>query len=273
MVEVREILRELGRLRWRVSRPVEGVLIGAYRSMWRGEGIEFADTRPYEPGEPWRRIHWAISARRGQPYVWLGAEERQLTCCIAMDLSASMKVYPEKLRQAAIAGGIMALTAIKAGDRVEWLGFTRKVVFSAPPRRNESFVWGAFQELLHCQPSEPHTLLGPLLNFYAHLHRRRGLLVLLTDGFWQDGEEALRFLRATAQKHLVLTLYIRHPRETMHIPFGRLPYREVETGFSGVAGGNLKPPAFPQASLRQALLPTDANAWEVLARVLGMAPL
>jgi len=273
VVEVREILREAGRLRWRIGRPIEGILIGAYRSVWRGEGIEFADARPYEPGEPWRRIHWALSARRGQPYVWLGTEERQLTCCIALDLSASMRVYPEKFRQAAIAGAIIALTAMKAGDRVEWLGFTSKVVFSAPPRRGESFVWGAFQELLRGQPSEGRTRLGPLLEFYAHLHRRRGLLVLLTDGFWQDGPEALRSLRATAQKHLVLTLYVRHPREAMRIPFGRLPYREVETGFSGVAGGSLEPPAFPQASLRQALLPTNANTWEVLARVLSMAPL
>ncbi len=272
-MEVREILREVGRLRWRVGRPIEGILIGAYRSAWRGEGIEFVDARPYEPGEPWRRIHWALSARRGQPYVWLGTEERQLTCSIALDLSASMKVYPEKFRQAAIAGAIIALTAIKAGDRVEWLGFTSEVVFSAPPRRGESFVWGAFEGLLRSQPPQTRTHLGPLLDFYAHLHRRRGLLVLLTDGFWQDGQKALRSLQATAQKHLVLTLYVRHPRETIQIPFGRLPYREIETGVSGVAGGSLEPPNFPQASLRQALLPTNANAWEVLARVFGMAPL
>ncbi len=272
-MEVREILQAVGRLRWRVGRPVEGLLIGAYRSVWRGEGIEFADARPYEPGEPWRRIHWALSARRGYPYVWLGTEERQLTCSIALDLSASMWIYPEKLYQAAIAAAIIALTASKVGDRVEWIGFTHKVVFSAPPRRGESFVWGAFQELLHCRPVEARTRLRPVLDFYNHLHRRRGLLVLLTDGFWQDGEEAFRFLRGTAQKHFILVIYIRHPRETMRIPFGRLPYREVETGFLGVAGGDLRPSSFPQASLRQALLQTNENAWEALTRVFGMAPL
>ncbi len=273
MVEVKELLREVGRLQWRLGRPVEGLLIGGYRSVVRGEGIEFADARPYVPGEPWRRIHWALSARRGEPYVWLGMEERQLTCSIALDLSASMTTYSEKLRQAAIAGTMIALTALKAGDKVQWLAFTDKVVFSVPPRRHEPFVWGALEKLLHQRPATMHTRLRPLLHYYMQLRRRSGLLVLLTDGFWQDGPEALHILRAVAQKHFILVLYVRHPREMMHLPFGRLPYREVETGRVGVAGGTLEPPTFPQASLRQALLPTHAPAWQVLMRTLGSAPL
>ncbi len=272
-MEVHEVLRAVGRLRWRLGRPVEGLLIGAYRSVLKGEGIEFADARPYEPGEPWRRIHWALSARRGQPYLWLGTEERQLICTLALDLSASMRTYPEKLRQAAIAGAMLALTALKAGDKVQWIGFTDQVVFFSPPRRNESFVWGAFQELLRFQPPQQRTQLKPLLELYMQTHHRRGLLVLLTDGFWQDGPEAYQLLPALAQKHFVLIFYIRHPREAMTIPFGRLPYVEVETGELGVAKGSLVPPTCPQPSLRQTLLYTYDNPWQTLVRILGGPPL
>jgi len=97
--------------------------------------------------------------------------------------------------------------------------------------------------------------------------------VLLTDGFWQDGGEAASLLRAVAQRHFVLLVYIRHPREAMTIPFGRLPYREVETGTPGVAGKTLRPVSFPQPSLRQALIRTQDNPWEVLVRALGGGPL
>jgi len=273
VVDVREVLQAVGRLRWRLGRPVEGLLIGVYRSTLRGEGVEFADARPYQSGEPWRRIHWALSARRGEPYLWLATEERQITCTIALDLSDSMRVYPEKFRQAAIAGAMIALTALKVGDKVQWLGFTNSVVFFSPPRRSESFVWGAFQELLSFQPTERLTRLQPLLDFYGQAQVRRGLLVLLTDGFWQDGGEAASLLRAVAQRHFVLLVYIRHPREAMTIPFGRLPYREVETGTPGVAGKTLRPVSFPQPSLRQALIRTQDNPWEVLVRALGGGPL
>jgi len=273
VVEVREILQAVGRLRWRLGKPVEGLLIGAYRSTLRGEGIEFKDARPYQPGEPWRRIHWALSARRGEPYLWLATEERQLTCTIALDLSDSMRVYPEKFRQAAITGATIALTALKVGDKVQWLGFTDSVAFFSPPRRSESFTWGAFQELLNFQPTERRTRLKPLLEFYGQTPNRRGLLVLLTDGFWQDGVEVASLLRAVARKHFVLLLYIRHPREAMAIPFGRLPYREVETGMPGIAAKLLRPISFPQPSLRQALIQTQDNPWAVLVRVLGSAPL
>jgi len=273
VVDVREVLQAVGRLRWRLGRPVEGLLIGAYRSTLRGEGVEFADARPYQPGEPWRRIHWALSARRGEPYLWLATEERQITCTIALDLSESMRVYPEKSLQAAITGAMIALTALKVGDKVQWLGFTDSVAFFSPPRRSESFIWGAFQEILNFEPTKRRTRLKPLLDFYGQTLSRRGLLVLLTDGFWQDGVEAASLLRAVAQRHFVLLLYIRHPREAMVIPFGRLPYREVETGRPGVAGETLRPIGFPQPPLRQALIQTQDNPWEVLVRVLGGAPL
>ncbi len=35
----------------------------------RGEGIEFADLRPFEPGDRVRRINWRATARRGEPWV------------------------------------------------------------------------------------------------------------------------------------------------------------------------------------------------------------
>jgi uncharacterized protein (DUF58 family) len=172
-----------------------------YRSTLRGEGVEFADARPYEPGEPWRRIHWALSARRGEPYLWLATEERQITCTIALDLSASMRVYPEKFRQAAIAGAMIALTALKVGDKVQWLGFTNQVVSSPLASSQRKFCLGSLSRAFTFQPTQQRTQLKPLLELYMQTHHRRGLLVLLDRRFlarWSRGFSASTRLSAKA---------------------------------------------------------------------------
>jgi len=182
-----------------------------------------------------------------------------------------MREYAEKRYLGALAATMLALTALKAGDQVQWLGFTDRVEFFSPPKRSEPFVWGAFQKLLAHQPHGLRTHLWPVLDFFTQAHRRRSLLVVITDGFWQDKEASL-YLRAVAQKHFVVVLYVRHTQETRSLPFGRLPYREVETQTTGVVAGDLEPPTFPQASLRQALIVPEAPLWHALQRVFA-APL
>lgn len=56
-------LRRLAEPRW-----LQG-LAGAHRSRERGDGIEYAETRPWAPGDRLRSVNWRVSARRGQWFV------------------------------------------------------------------------------------------------------------------------------------------------------------------------------------------------------------
>ncbi|MGH8698470.1 MAG: DUF58 domain-containing protein, partial [Burkholderiales bacterium] len=42
---------------------------GDYRSVFRGQGIEFAEVREYQQGDDFRSIDWNVSARMGHPFV------------------------------------------------------------------------------------------------------------------------------------------------------------------------------------------------------------
>ncbi|MCL2374744.1 MAG: DUF58 domain-containing protein, partial [Treponema sp.] len=69
----------------------EDLLAGDYRAVFKGQGMEFDEVRRYEPGDDVRSIDWNVSARFGTPYVKMYREEREMTVCVILDMSASMR--------------------------------------------------------------------------------------------------------------------------------------------------------------------------------------
>ncbi|TMQ61440.1 MAG: DUF58 domain-containing protein [Candidatus Eisenbacteria bacterium] len=64
-----ELLAQVRRLTIRSRRAVEEVFSGAYRSAFRGTGLEFAEVREYVPGDDVRTIDWNVTARHSRPFV------------------------------------------------------------------------------------------------------------------------------------------------------------------------------------------------------------
>mgnify|MGYP000733018407 CR=1 FL=1 len=75
---LRQIDRRLRRLQLRTRYPVEHLLAGEYRSVFKGRGMDFDEICPYFPGDEVRSIDWNVTARTGQPYVKRYIEEREL---------------------------------------------------------------------------------------------------------------------------------------------------------------------------------------------------
>ena len=85
-----ELLRRITTFPLAAQGLAEDLLSGDFRSVFKGQGIEFDEVRHYEPGDDVRSIDWNVSARFGTPYVKMYREERELTVCLALDESASM---------------------------------------------------------------------------------------------------------------------------------------------------------------------------------------
>src|SRR4030095_15131129 len=83
--------RLLRRLDWHVVRRLDGRLQGAYRTVFRGTGIDFADIRAYTPEDDVRHIDWNVTARLDEPFVRQYTEDRELTAWLVVDRSASMR--------------------------------------------------------------------------------------------------------------------------------------------------------------------------------------
>jgi len=266
----RPVLKEVERLRWRLQRPVLSLLAGPYRSAFKGNGIEFADARPYQPGDDWRRLHWSLSARKNQPYLRLGYEERDLTCVIAIDRSPSMYISPHKVQLWQSAAIALGWAAWLNGDRVQWITFTDRIEGFSGRLRTHLALWESLANLLE-QPAQGHrSRLRPLLAWVEKMHHRRAFVIVVSDLFFQEEAPEI-LLAALAMRHFVLAAVPRSSEENLSIPWGYLPLKEVETGQLATLRGDLRPPA-PHPRLRYALLTPDRPLLQPLREAL-LAPL
>ncbi|MCX8111921.1 MAG: DUF58 domain-containing protein [Bacteroidia bacterium] len=266
-MELWKVIQRVERLRWQLLKPVQSLLVGPYRSTFRGEGIEFADTRPYEVGDDWRRIHWSLTARKNQPYLRLGQEERELTCLIAIDRSRSMLIAPDKEALTLTAAVALALSAVLNGDRVRWVSFAEKVEWFSPACKGEKLIWGYLAHLWR-RPVQGHrSYLSPLLQWIGAMHKRRILLVLLSDLFFHD-KEGWTLLRGLSQRHFVLVIGLHSPQEAFTPAWGYLPVREVEEGHAFISQGGTRSSLPLLASLRGTVIYSEEALLPSLREVL-----
>jgi uncharacterized protein (DUF58 family) len=86
----RELLRKIVTFSLSAGGLSEGLFSGGFRSVFKGQGIEFDEARHYQIGDDARFIDWNVSARFGEPYVKMYREERELSVFIVVDSSPSM---------------------------------------------------------------------------------------------------------------------------------------------------------------------------------------
>jgi uncharacterized protein (DUF58 family) len=109
----------------KLLRPLETqTFAGNQLPRTRGEGIEFADVRPFAPGDRVRRVNWRATARRGEPWVNEAHPERNSDVVIFLDTFAEATRGEEStLDQAVAAAGTLASYYLREKDRVGLVTF------------------------------------------------------------------------------------------------------------------------------------------------------
>lgn len=211
-----------------VSRQVRrGMLQGERRSPKRGLSVEFADYRPYVPGDDLRQLDWNVYARLERFFIKLFVEEEDITVHLLLDASRSMAWgAPSKLRLAVQTAAAIGYIALNHLDRVTLtrFGATRDTL---PPRRGRQAALALF-DFLQQTRAEGATQMGEHLRAYAAAARHPGPLYLITDLLdptWQDGMRAL-----LARQFEITILHILAPDERNPDFFGDWRLRDAETG-------------------------------------------
>jgi uncharacterized protein (DUF58 family) len=228
------VVAKLAHLDVRARLVVEGFIAGMHRSPFHGFSVEFAEHRPYMPGDPLKNMDWKVWARSDRYLVKQYTEETNLRCHVLLDLSGSMafqskRASMSKFEYARSLSAALAYLMIQQQDAVGAMLFADHPLAYVPPRAVRSHLDALLKTFSAAKP-QGRTKLGPVLHELAERIKRRGLIVLCSD-LWDDPAEVLKGLQHFRHRHHeVVVFHILDPDEVEFPYSDTTTFVDVETG-------------------------------------------
>lgn len=249
-VATRELMARVRQIQVRMRRLVNDALAGAYRSTFRGSGIEFEEVRPYQPGDDVRSIDWNRTARASdEAYVKTYIEERELSLLFVCDASPSMDFGSQTWTKREIAAqfvALLALVAVQAQDQVGLALAGEPSGLHLPMGQGMAHVSRIIREVIAPHPA-PHSVkrgasraqactgasLAETLEDQLRILRRRTLLFVVSDFRAAPGEDRKQLgdvLARLASRHDVVAIGVSDPLEEALPRSGWIEIVDPESG-------------------------------------------
>lgn len=226
---------------------VEGYISGMHKSPFHGFSAEFAEHKIYNAGESTKHIDWKLYAKTDKLYTRRYEEETNLRCHFIIDNSASMH-YPgvekfsieslNKIGFSALAAASIMQILKRQRDAMGLSIYSDEFEFYAPEMGSERHYFmllNALEQMLTKPAKKKTTDTYTYLHQIAEKLKRRSLVLLFTDMFQADAEEAelfeaLRHLKYN--RHEVVLFHIVDGKRELSFDFDDAPRRftDVETG-------------------------------------------
>ena len=216
------VIARLAALDVRARLVVEGFIAGMHKSPFHGFSVEFAEHRPYMPGDPLKNLDWKVWARSDRYLVKQYTEETNLRCHLLVDLSGSMGFRSEravmsKLEYSQSLSAALAYLMLHQQDAVGTMLFADRPLQYVPARAVRSHLDVLLKTLSGIE-TQGRTRLGPVLHELAERIKRRGLIVLCSDLMDKPTEILSGLQHFRHRNHEVIVFHILDPDE-VDFPF------------------------------------------------------
>ncbi|MFN5694748.1 MAG: DUF58 domain-containing protein [Bacteroidota bacterium] len=229
-----------------VQKAKEGFIAGMHKSPFRGFSVEFAEHRPYNPGESVKNIDWKLLARTDKKYIKQFDEETNLKAHLWVDVSKSMHYPIEqglKLKMGVLGAGVVAHILQQQKDGFS-LGLYNEQGFSyrSPIKSTRGHlqqqigVLGSYWQWtskVEATLTQTNTTQQGMESAVLQVGRRH-LVVILSDLLWDPAEAAAEasFWKHMAmlrfQKCEILLLQIHHAQHEMLLELGNRPVQFID---------------------------------------------
>jgi uncharacterized protein (DUF58 family) len=200
---------------------------GQQHSRLYGRGMDYAESRVYQPGDDVRRLDWRLTARSGKLHTKLFQEEREGRLLILLDTHAGMH-FGTRVRfksvQAARAAAWAAWYAAKSGERVGLMGFGEVDQLIGPRSgpRGALAICGALADWDARPLRQVREPLSEALKRASRFLHGASRVLLISDGGCSDEAARLRLLDLRRQAR-VGVLVVADALELAKAPAGRYP--------------------------------------------------
>jgi uncharacterized protein (DUF58 family) len=213
---------------------------GSYLSTFKGRGMEFDESRPYQPGDDVRDLDWRVTARTGRAHTKLYREERERPVHLWVDYRAPMffatrGVYKSVF--AARAAALLAWCAAHHGDRVGGVIFSAYSHHEFKPARGKASVLRLLRGLVEQPaPEDPDPQRARLAALHATARLRRvarpGSLVFLISDFRHLDATSLAHIRHLAHHNKLFWILVHDPLEAQLPPPGHYRFSDGQREFT-----------------------------------------
>jgi len=225
---------------------VEGFISGMHKSPFHGFSAEFAEHKVYNVGESTKHIDWKLFAKTDRLFTKRFEEETNLRCHIIIDNSSSMhypklkdteNFYQNKIGFSVLASAVLMNILKKQRDAIGLSVFSDTYEYYAPEKgsdRHHRMVLNALEQLLEKPQVPKQTNTIQFLHQIAEKIHRRSMIILFTDMFQAEDEnalfEALQHLKHN--KHKVVLFHVIDNKTELNFDFDNSlrKFVDLETG-------------------------------------------
>lgn len=225
-----KVLSRISNLELLARTVVDGFISGLHRAPHLGMSLDFAEHRPYMPGDDLRRMDWRLYARTDRFYLKQFEADTNANVTVLLDVSRSMGFGMggiPKLDYARYLAASLLYFSSRQRDRLGLATFDREVVDYVPPSARHLDV--ALHTLARVEAGRPGEL-GPPLKVLGDRLRRRGITVLVSD-LYEEPEAVVSAVKGLRYRgHDLVVFHVLDPAE-LDFPFqDAAPFQDLETG-------------------------------------------
>ncbi len=220
-----QILAGIANLELTAKTVVDGFVAGLHRSPDFGFSQEFAEYRPYVPGDDLRYVDWNVYARADRLYLKRYRGETNTRLTVLLDRSGSMGYQGRGIRKidyARFLAASLAYLAHHQRDAVGLISFDDEVRDYVEPSSRQGQWVKVLHSLNRSEPGHRTDFALPFLHFQQFL-QRRGLVLVVSD-FYAPADEVLRTVGPLRQRgNDVILMHVLDPEEVHpHLPGSRI---------------------------------------------------
>ena len=225
MTERSEIIKKIRKIEIKSKKIVEELFSGEYHSKFKGNGIEYEESREYSFGDDVRNIDWKLSARQDKAYVKLYKEERERNIFLLIDVSNSLNFGIKRDKITEI-GATLALSAVKNNDKVGAVLFSDKIEKIVPLKKGLKHSLSIIDNILTFKPESKKTDIKGTLKHFMNSQKKKCIIFLISDFLDINYEKEFKII---SKKHDLIPIRIIEKSENQ-IPKGIFNFKDMETG-------------------------------------------